>query len=120
MTAECLAAFTAFGGTYPPYINFSLDGDDVVVTIREAETQIEGVRVCGRTCHPGGAHCNNYCNMHPDKSIPMADSPLDHCFPREGKSAQMRMPVGAFWVLWRKSMNALAGKACIDVADSGA
>lgn len=31
------------------------------------------VMVCGHDCHPGDAHCNNYCNH--DKSKPMADHP---------------------------------------------
>lgn len=29
--------------------------------------------ICGVSCHPGGATCNNYCNA--DTSKPMPDSP---------------------------------------------
>lgn len=36
---KCLAAFTRFAGTYPPYTNISLDGDMIVVTVRGEATQ---------------------------------------------------------------------------------
>ena len=32
---------------------------------------VQRVMICGRDCHPGDEHCNNYCNSDPSK--PMAD-----------------------------------------------
>lgn len=33
---ECLYAYTAPGGSFPPYLNMSFDGNTVIVTVRSA------------------------------------------------------------------------------------
>lgn len=91
-----LAAWTSMRTIYPEFLNASVDGDEVVVILRERPTHVDGVRVCGHTCHPGGQHCNNYCNLHPDKSLPMADHPEPHSFERDGRTSEIRMPLDAF------------------------
>lgn len=73
---KTLAAYTCPDTIFPPFFNVSRDDDgSVVVSIRGNPTVKEGVRVCGHDCAPGGPGCNNYCNRHPDKSLPMADRP---------------------------------------------
>lgn len=99
---NCLSAYTA-AGSYPPYLNVSRDGDDIVVTVRAAPTERKGIHVCSHEpgpgrCTPGGPTCNNYCNMAPDKG-PMADQalPCDHI--DVGATTEMRLPVDAFRTL---------------------
>lgn len=96
-----LAAWTAMDPVYPAFLNFTRDGDEVVVTARGHATPVSGVRVCGQTCHPGDENCNNYCNSAPDKG-PMADSPLPHNFERDGPTVQIRMSVGALDALLKE------------------
>lgn len=42
MAKELIAAWTAPGHSYPPYINLSADGDDVVVIVRGDPEPVEG------------------------------------------------------------------------------
>lgn len=85
-------AYTAPGCDYPGYVSFNRTAEgDVSVTVREAPTEVDGSRVCGVTCRPGGEHCNNYCNMAPEKG-PMQDHPQRHKFWREGKSSTFVVP----------------------------
>ena len=95
---KTIAAWTAPDGSYPPYFNATRDGDEVVVTVRDAPTAKEGVYVCANPrdagpgrCVAGGATCNNYCNMAPEKG-PMQDKPLPCTHVVEGKSASVRLP----------------------------
>ena len=92
-----IGAYTAISGSYPEYINVSRDGDDVVVTIREAPTVHDGVYVCAHkpgpgACTAGGPTCNNYCNMAPEKG-PMVDHPLPCTHTICGKDAKIRLPI---------------------------
>lgn len=96
-------AWTAPEGSYPPYFNATQDGEEVLITVRAAPTQFDGVYVCANPgdggpgrCVAGGPTCNNYCNMAPEKG-PMADAPLPCTHIKEGVSASVRMPL-AVWV----------------------
>lgn len=81
-----MAAHTPNVSPYPPYINIGVTSDGAVrVTLRARAKSHHGVYVCGyhprdsRTagrCTPGNQHCNNYCNMSPERG-PMQDSPRD-------------------------------------------
>lgn len=101
-----LFAWTAPGANYPAYVNATLDGDEVVVTVRAAPTVREGVYVCAHArdagpgrCVAGGPTCNNYCNMAPEKG-PMQDSPLRCTHTDEGKTVAVRLPASAWpWPL---------------------
>jgi hypothetical protein len=49
---KTLSAYTApTGSGFPPYLNFALDGDEVVVTLREPPffDEKKGYLVCGET-----------------------------------------------------------------------
>lgn len=97
-------AFTEIAPQYPGYLNLTrLEDGSVVVTVRASPTKRHGVYVCAHArdagpgrCVPGGPSCNNYCNMHPDKSKPMADSPLDCEHTDCGASASFTMPAEAW------------------------
>ena len=99
---EMLAAFTAAGSSYPEYLNFSRDGDDVIVTARATPTVRDGVYVCAHArdagpgrCVAGGPTCNNYCNMAPEKGL-MADRPLSCTHVSEGATVSVRIPEADF------------------------
>ena len=77
-------AYTAPGSQYPGYVSINRTPEgDVEVTVRSAPKERDGVYVCGFAkdrgmpgrCTPGDEHCNNYCNMAPQKG-PMQDHPL--------------------------------------------
>lgn len=90
-------AWTAMTGVgYPPYVNITYEGEDVIITVRGEPTVREGAHVCmykpgPGNCVPGGPTCNNYCNMAPEKG-PMQDHPLPCTHVEEGKFVQVRMP----------------------------
>jgi hypothetical protein len=77
-------AFTAAGNNYPEYVsvNQTDDPDKFTITVRSAPAKRQGVYVCGYAdkgqpgrCTPGDDdHCNNYCNMAPEKGA-MQDAP---------------------------------------------
>lgn len=78
-------AYTAPGGSYPEYIsvNETDDQDLFTISIRSKPTINEnGSFICGFAkdkgqlgrCTPGDDHCNNYCNMAPEKGK-MQDHP---------------------------------------------
>lgn len=110
-TTKLIGAYTAPGVNYPPFFNASVDGDEVVVTVRAPGTVREGVYVCANPrdagqpgrCSPGDAFCNNYCNMAPQKG-PMQDSPLRCTNHIEGACAQMRMPLAEFQAICREGV----------------
>lgn len=92
-------AYTALDPQYPPYMNIRVEDDHVIVAIRSAPKVFENRSyLCsyktgpGR-CQPGGPNCNNYCNMHPDKNLRMADRPLPCTQVLEGSYASCRIPV---------------------------
>lgn len=43
---KCLAAWTPSDASYPPYVNISAEGDDVIITLRAAKNE-DGS--CGQT-----------------------------------------------------------------------
>ena len=83
---------------YPPYVNFTVDGADIVVTVRGPATEVDGIAVCGRNCRPGDALCNNYCNKAPEKG-PMADHPAPMKHHDCGTTSAMRIPRSEFAAL---------------------
>lgn len=90
---ENIFAYTGPGCEYPGYVSINRnEAGDVLVSVRAAPTPVDGVRVCGVTCHPGKEHCNNYCNMHPDRTLPMPDHPERHNFNREGATSSFTIP----------------------------
>ena len=79
-----IAAYTTLAPIYPGYVNVRReDGGSVIITVRGDPTVRDGEYICGRAsdkgahgrCTPGDDHCNNYCNMAPQKG-PMQDHPL--------------------------------------------
>lgn len=44
-----IAAITALGGSYPQYVNFSQDGDEIILTIREKPSETAEHVVEGKT-----------------------------------------------------------------------
>lgn len=96
MNARTLFAYTAADEpVFPPYFNATLDGNEVVITVRSAAVSVDGVRVCGRTCHPGREGCNNYCNRAPEVGS-MAHRPQRLVHKDAGVTATMRMPRAVF------------------------
>ncbi|API58849.1 hypothetical protein BSL82_05610 [Tardibacter chloracetimidivorans] len=92
MTTINLFAYTAPGADYPGYVSINRNAaGDVEVTVRSAPTEVDGIRICGQTCRPGGDFCNNYCNLAPEKG-PMADRALPHTFVREGITSSFTIP----------------------------
>lgn len=90
-------------GSYPPYFNATQTTDGfVVVSVRSEPKVRDGSHVCsfqpgpGR-CTAGGPTCNNYCNMHPDKTLKMQDHPMPCQQISEGSYATIRIP-SADWV----------------------
>jgi hypothetical protein len=79
---------------YPPFFNVTVEGDEVVVTVRAEPTAKEGVRLCGHDCIPGKEGCNNYCRHWPLGYVPNRPEPMTHY--RCGASASMRMPLEEF------------------------
>lgn len=80
-----IAAFTATESVLPAYVSINrLPDGRVEVAVRGAPTRIDGVRVCGATCHPGAEECNGYCRG-------AAERPAAHSFLREGNTAGVIM-----------------------------
>jgi len=94
MTKELVGAYTKRDPSYPGYVNVSRDGDTVTLIVRGDPTKHENAGyICayahekgqlGR-CTPGDEHCNNYCNMAPEKG-PMQDHPKRCDQVSEGKT----------------------------------
>lgn len=96
-----LFAHTEPGASYPGFVSINRDENgDVVVTVRSAPKEIAGVYVCGfprnlgqpGRCVPGDVTCNNYCNSHPDRSLPMADRPKKCVHIAQGVQASFTVP----------------------------
>lgn len=82
---KLIGAHTNLNSVYPGYINFTREDDGTVsVYLRGDPSTREGVYVCGYSCDkgqpgrctPGDQHCNNYCNMAPEKGQ-MRPAPLE-------------------------------------------
>jgi hypothetical protein len=102
--SKLIAAHTNLDQQYPGYINFSREDDGTVsVHFRGDPSVVYGCYVCGFAadrgspgrCTPGDEHCNNYCNMAPQKG-PMQDSPNDCSHVREGKTATLTLSAADF------------------------
>lgn len=103
----CIAAFTALGSIYPGYINVSRDDDGtIIISMRGDPTVRDGRYVCGHAsdkgrpgrCTPGDEHCNNYCNLAPEKG-PMTDSPAPCVQTFEGATVGLRLAAGEWAAL---------------------
>lgn len=94
-----LFAYTAPDEAFPGYVSINrMPNGDVVVTVRSAPTTGQGPRICRHgkdagpyDCTPGGPHCNNYCNMAPEKG-PMQDSPETVEWARPGAVVDFVIP----------------------------
>lgn len=90
-----IIAHTKLDESYPGYINIKRQDDgSVVLTMRGDPSSRAGCFVCGTAkdkgqpgrCTPGDEHCNNYCNMAPEKGpIQPAAAPTTQIF--EGPTA---------------------------------
>lgn len=83
--SKCLTAYTKLDQIYPGYINFTREKDGTVSVHLRGDPEVkDGCYVCAYSsqkgeygrCTPGDQHCNNYCNMAPEKG-PMQPSPKD-------------------------------------------
>lgn len=98
MSETKVGAFTAPEGSYPPYINVTMEGGKVRVTVRSPPVESEGVNICGFAgrddhqpgrCTPTNGRCNNYCNAKPGE--PMPDSPLPCTTITQGATASIEL-----------------------------
>lgn len=109
--SKCISAHTNPGAEYPGFINFTREEDgSVSVTARGDPLQRDGVYVCawardkgqpGR-CTPGDDHCNNYCNMAPQKGQ-MQKAPLPCTQVFCGETVKVTLTGGAFAALINES-----------------
>lgn len=99
---KTITAQTTLAPIYPGYINVSCEEDgSVVVIVRGDPKTVDGAYICGHAadkdahgrCTPGDEHCNNYCNMAPQKG-PMKDSPAPCSQTFEGKTVSVRLSAG--------------------------
>lgn len=97
-------AMTKMNSPYPGYVNVSCEDDGTfVLTVRGDPSSREGCYVCGYAsdkgqpgrCTPGDAHCNNYCNMAPEKG-PMQKHPLGCTQVLCGDTANVRLSAAEF------------------------
>lgn len=97
--SKLMGASTTLAPIYPGYVNVSRDDDgSVVVTVRGDPHTRDGAYICGHAadkgkpgrCTAGDDHCNNYCNMAPQKG-PMQDHPLPCAQTFEGATASVRL-----------------------------
>lgn len=113
-------AFTAAGSNYPEYVsvNETDDPDKFTITVRSASTKRQGCYVCGQAidkgqpgrCTPGDDHCNNYCNMAPQKGA-MQDAPLSCEHVCEGPSAIITLTMQQVDQLAAAILRATAGQS---------
>ncbi len=98
--SENIFAYTAPGSNFPGFVSINrLPNGDVSVSVRAAGTgPHKGSRVCrhrkdatGYDCYPGGPHCNNYCNMAPQKG-PMQDHPEQIEYYKPGDQSEFTVP----------------------------
>lgn len=97
---QYMGAITTLASIYPGYVNISRDDDgSVVITVRaDPKTHTDRAYICGHAadkgapgrCTPGDEHCNNYCNLAPEKG-PMVDHPASCSQTYEGKTAAVRL-----------------------------
>ncbi|WP_274626591.1 hypothetical protein [Arvimicrobium flavum] len=97
--SKLIGAYTTMAEIYPGYINVSQEDDGtVVVTMRGDPAKRDGAYVCGHAsdkgkpgrCTPGDAHCNNYCNLAPQKG-PMVDAPKPCTQTFSGETVSVRL-----------------------------
>lgn len=100
-----MSAYTNIDQIYPGFINVTHlpDGQTRIVVRGDPHTTEKSSFICGFArdkdkpghCTPGDAHCNNYCNMAPQKG-PMQDSSAPctqvHC----GETVSLVIPTKAW------------------------
>jgi hypothetical protein len=114
-------AFTAMGAKYYPEfisVNETDDPDLFTITVRSKEVVRDSEYICGYAadegkpgrCTPGDEHCNNYCNMAPEKG-PMADAPMPCSQTTEGSMAVITLTMAQMEELAGAIIRANTGKA---------
>lgn len=102
--SNCITAHTNAGATYPGFINFTREDDGSVSVYLRGDPSIkDGVYICGYAhqkgqpgrCTPGDEHCNNYCNMAPQKG-PMQDAPNRCQQVHEGATTKLTLSASDF------------------------
>lgn len=102
-----IGAHTTLAPSYPGFINVSRDEQGaIIVTVRGDPTTRDGCHICGfppdagqpGRCTPGDEHCNNYCNMAPQKG-PMAAAPLPCSQTDAGATVSVRLTDGEWAAL---------------------
>jgi len=94
-------AYTALGSEYPEFVSVNETDDPNLFSITVRSKPIvneDGYFICGYPkdkgqlgrCTPGDDHCNNYCNLAPEKGR-MQDHPKSCRTVREGTTAQIIM-----------------------------
>lgn len=130
MSTKLIAAHTNFEPSYPGYINFTREEDGrVTVFFRGNPSTREGCYICGAArykghpgrCTPGDEHCNNYCNLAPEKG-PMQKHPLPCTHTDEGATGQLTLSADAFSSLMaaintNSRLNKLADMGFADAAE---
>ena len=105
--SNLIAAHTNFDPTYPGYINFTRENDGTVsVYLRGDPVIVSGCYVCGYAgdkgkpgrCTPGDTHCNNYCNLAPEKGQ-MQKHPADCSHTKAGETTKLTLSSAAFETL---------------------
>lgn len=104
---KVIFAYTNFDPIWPGYINVSKNDDGTVTVILRGDPKKQnGSYICGFAkdkgthgrCTPGDDHCNNYCNMAPQKGK-MQDHPLECEQVLEGAFASLVLSAEAFQLL---------------------
>lgn len=63
-----LLAITLTEPVYPGFVSINREDDgSVTIVVREAPRHHIGARMCGHSCFPGQAGCNNWCGYDPTR-----------------------------------------------------
>jgi len=101
--SKCINAHTN-PGFDPGYINFTREDDgSVSVHLRGNPSTVDGFYICGHAsdkgqpgrCTPGDDHCNNYCNLAPQKG-PMQPHPAKCSHVKVGATAMLTLSAADF------------------------
>ena len=103
--SKLIAAHTNSGIGYPGYINFTREDDGTISVHFRGDPTVrpDGEYICGYAadkgkpgrCTAGDDHCNNYCNMAPEKG-PMQRAPLSTVQVFEGVTGTLKLSATAF------------------------
>jgi len=112
-----ISAHTNGDPLYPGYINFTREDDGTVsVYLRGNPETVAGRYICGYArdkgqpgrCTPGDDHCNNYCNMAPQKGS-MQDAPRDCSHVKAGASTKLTLSAEAHDALLAELLGLVGG-----------